>query len=398
MSHVHADAGPRPAARRQVRILLAVLVTPFAVATAVGLILLWPSPGSVEVPAEIGPPPERAEAVLERVTRGPCPGTEDEPGAALCSSATARITTGPHSGETVDLADTGAEGYGSLLEPGDRVVVAQVGEGEPGGGWYFEDFARRQPMLILAAVFGATVILLGRWRGLFSIIGLGFSLLLLVRFVLPSILEGNNPLAVAIVGAAAVMFVALYLTHGVNVRTTSAVAGTLASLFLIGILSNLFVGATHLTGLASEESGFLRALAGDIDLHGLLLGGIVIGSLGVLDDVTVTQASAVWEISRANAAYGFRQLYGAALRIGRDHVASTVNTLVLAYAGASLPLLVLFTLSNRPLGDVLTGEVVAQEIVRTLAGSIGLVASVPVTTALTAFVATRHRGSGEAGG
>jgi uncharacterized membrane protein len=123
----------------------------------------------------------------------------------------------------------------------------------------------------------------------------------------------------------------------------------------------------------------------------LLLGGIVIGSLGVLDDVTVTQASAVWELSLANTTYGFRQLYGAAVRIGRDHIASTVNTLVLAYAGASLPLLVLFTLSNRPLGDVLTGEVVAQEIVRTLVGSIGLVASVPITTALTAFVATRHR-------
>jgi uncharacterized membrane protein len=131
--------------------------------------------------------------------------------------------------------------------------------------------------------------------------------------------------------------------------------------------------------------------AGNIDLHGLLLGGIVIGSLGVLDDVTVTQASAVWELSLANTTYGFRQLYRAAIRIGRDHIASTVNTLVLAYAGASLPLLILFTLSNRHLGDVLTGEVVAEEVVRTLIGSIGLVAAVPVTTALTAFVATRHR-------
>jgi uncharacterized membrane protein len=391
MTHLHADVGPRPAARRLVRILLALLVTPFAVATVVGLFILWPDHRSVDVPAAIGAQPERAEAVLVRVTRAPCSGTSDDPRTPLCSSATARIGTGPHRGETVDLQQTGGDAYGARIEPGDRVIVARVGGDEPGAGWYFEDFARRRPMLLLAVVFAVAVALLGRWRGVFSLVGLVFSLVLLVRFVLPSILEGRDPVAVAVVGAAAVMFVALYLAHGFNVRTTSAVAGTLMSLLLIGVLSQLFVGGTHLTGLASEEGEFLRALAGNIDLHGLLLGGIVIGSLGVLDDVTVTQASAVWELSLANTTYGFRQLYGAALRIGRDHIASTVNTLVLAYAGASLPLLILFTLSNRPLGDVLTGEIVAEEVVRTLVGSIGLVASVPITTALTAFVATRHR-------
>lgn len=391
MTHLHGDAGPRPAARRQVRILLTLLVAPFAVATVVGLFILWPAHGSVEVPAAIGPQPERAEAVLLSVTRAPCSGTLDDPGGPPCSTATARIRTGPHRGETVDLPETAAGGYGSLLEPGDRVIIALVGGDGPGAGWYFDDFARRRPMILLAVLFAGAVVLLGRWRGVFSLVGLVFSLGFLVRFVLPSILEGHDPVAVALVGAAAVMFFALYLAHGFNVRTTSAVAGTLASLLLIGILSSLFVETTHLTGLASEESGFLRALAGNVDIHGLLLGGIVIGSLGVLDDVTVTQASAVWELSLANTTYGFRQLYGAAVRIGRDHIASTVNTLVLAYAGASLPLLVLFTLSNRPLSDVLTGEVVAQEIVRTLVGSIGLVAAVPITTALTAFVATRHR-------
>ena len=391
MSHVHADAGPRPAARRQVRILLAVLVTPFAVATVIGLISLWPADRAVEVPEAIGPQPERAEAVIVRVSHAPCAGAAEDPAGELCTSASARIRTGPHRGETVDLPEFGHQGYGSRLDPGDRVIVAYVGGDDPGAGWYFEDFARRRPMLLLAAVFAVAVLLLARKRGLFSLAGLAFSLVLLVRFVLPAILEGRDPVAVAVVGSAAIMFVTLYLAHGVNVRTSSAVVGTLASLLLIGILSNLFVGATELTGTASEESNFLRALAGNIDIRGLLLGGIVIGSLGVLDDVTVTQASAVWELSLANAGYGFRQLYGAALRIGRDHIASTVNTLVLAYAGASLPLLVLFTLSNRSLGDVLTGEIVAQEIIRTLVGSIGLVAAVPITTALTAFVATRHR-------
>ncbi|MGH9010668.1 MAG: YibE/F family protein, partial [Acidimicrobiia bacterium] len=378
MTHLHADVGPRPAARRQVRTLLAVLVTPFALATVAGLILLWPAGDSVDVPAVIGPPPERAEAVVVRVTRTPCSGTAEGREIPLCSSATVRIRTGPHRGDTVDLEAAVSDGYGYRLDPGDKIVIALVGGDVPGAGWYFEDFARRRPMIFLALIFAAAVALLGRWRGAFSLLGLAFSLVMLVRFVLPSILEGNDPVAVAVVGAAAIMFVALYLAHGFNVRTTSAVAGTLASLLVIGVLAGLFVGATELTGLASEEGGFLQALSGNIDLHGLLLGGIVIGSLGVLDDVTVTQASAVWELSLANTSYGFRQLYTAAIRIGRDHVASTVNTLVLAYAGASLPLLILFTLSNRPLGDVLTGEIVAEEVVRTLVGSIGLVAAVPI--------------------
>jgi uncharacterized membrane protein len=192
--------------------------------------------------------------------------------------------------------------------------------------------------------------------------------------------------AVSVVGAAVIMFVTLYLAHGLNVRTTTAVLGTLGALVLTGVLAWAFVEASHLTGLSSEEAGFLQAAAGQVNLEGLLLGGIVIGSLGVLDDVTVTQASAVWELYHANPSMGFRALFSAGLRIGRDHIASTVNTLVLAYAGASLPLLVLFTLSNRDLSEVLTGELVAQEIVRTLVGSIGLVAAVPLTTALGALV------------
>ena len=189
------------------------------------------------------------------------------------------------------------------------------------------------------------------------------------------------------------MFVALYLAHGINARTTTAVLGTVGALFITGVLAWIFVTGTHLTGLASEESGLLAASLSGVSLKGLLLGGIVIGSLGVLDDVTVTQASAVWELHQANPSYGFSRLYAAGLRIGRDHIASTVNTLVMAYAGASLPLLVLFTLSSRQLGDVLTSEILAQEIVRTLVGSIGLISAVPITTALAAFVADRsiHR-------
>jgi uncharacterized membrane protein len=254
----------------------------------------------------------------------------------------------------------------------------------------FADFQRRTPLLVLGLIFAVMVVLLGRWRGLTALAALGISLLIIIRFVLPALLAGESPLLVAVVGSAAVMFLALYLTHGVTAQTTTAVLGTMVSLALTAVLGTVFVAAARFTGLATEEAGFLQATAGQVDLRGLLLAGIVIGSLGVLDDVTVTQASAVWQLHRAAPDAGPVAIYRAALNIGRDHIASTVNTLVLAYAGASLPLLVLFTLSNQPLTAVLSGEIVAEEIVRTLVGSIGLVASVPITTGLAAWVVTRH--------
>jgi uncharacterized membrane protein len=185
------------------------------------------------------------------------------------------------------------------------------------------------------------------------------------------------------------MLAVLYVTGGLHSQTTVAVLGTLLSLALIAVLAWLFVTAGKLTGLADEDAVFLSAANGTINLQGLLLGGIVIGSLGVLDDMTVTQVSAVWELRRANPAYDARALYRSAERIGRDHIASTINTLVLAYAGASLPLLIFFTQSNLALGHILTSEVIAVEIVRTLVGSIGLIASVPITTALASWVVTR---------
>ncbi|MDQ4096579.1 MAG: YibE/F family protein, partial [Actinomycetota bacterium] len=180
--------------------------------------------------------------------------------------------------------------------------------------------------------------------------------------------DATSPIAVAVVGSSVILLANLYLAHGFNLRTTTAVVGTLASLALICLLAVIFVAAAHFSGLGTEEATFLQAASSRINLKGLLLGGIIIGSLGVLDDVTVTQSSAVWELHEANPGLGPRRLYRSALRIGRDHIASTVNTLVLAYAGASLPLLILLVEANQDVANVLTGELVAVEIVRTLVG------------------------------
>lgn len=367
--------------------LLFLAVLPFAAAAAVGLVLLWPGPP--ERNAVFGPPVTLYDGSVVDVAVRPCLGAEAGP--ARCATMTVRMAEGPERGAKVDVEI--GEGAGApKVKRGDPVVLGRTAEGGAPATYYFADFQRRRPLLLLGLLFAAVVVLLGRWRGLAALAALAVSLLVVVRFVLPAILEGSSPVAVALVGAAVIMFLALYLTHGVNAQTTTAVLGTMASLAVTAVLASVFVAASRFTGLASEEAGFLQSAAGQVSLQGLLLGGIVIGSLGVLDDVTVTQASAVWQLHRANPALTVRELYHSGLHIGRDHIASTVNTLVLAYAGASLPLLLLFTLSHQGVGSIVTGETVATEVVRTLVGSVGLVASVPITTGLAAVVVSRSHG------
>ncbi len=382
-SHSHAvgDRGPSsPRARR----MLAALVVPFLVATGLGVVALWP--GDLDEVPVLGAPQEQFDAEVVAVERGPCTGTPPDAG-VRCSRPRAMLLEGPDEGEVVDLQEQSDVGAALRLERGDTIVLGYFPDAGAGFEYSFADRERGAPLVTLAAIFVVAVVGLGRWKGLRALLGLGASLVVLTTFVLPAILAGANPLAVALVGSAVIATFALYLAHGLNAWTTTALVGTLASLALVGVLGSVFVDAARFSGLADEEASFLQVTAGQIDLRGLLLGGIVIGALGVLDDVTVTQVSAVWELHGAKPDYGRWDLYRAALRIGRDHIASTVNTLVLAYAGASLPLFLLFTQADQSLADVVNGESVAVEVVRALAGSVGLVASVPLTTALAVFVA-----------
>jgi uncharacterized membrane protein len=367
------------------RLLAAVVAS--AVVTIVGLAVLWPRGHRPDISKALGPKAQLVRGRVELVEVKPCEGTR-RADKVTCTAASVKLSDGPDKGTVVIVENPTGPGT-PVIHDGDRLVLGYSADADPGQQYYFADYERRAPLLLLGAVFAVAVCVLGRWRGLRALLGLAVTFVILTGFVLPAILEGKSPVWVAVFGAAAALLVNLYLAHGFEVRTTTAVLGTLASLVLIGALAGGFVALTHLTGLADEEATYLQSLSAHIDVRGLLLGGIIIGSLGVLDDVTVTQASAVWELHEANPELGGRELYRKALNIGRDHIASVVNTLVLAYAGASLPLLVLFVESNRGLGDVLTGETVAAEIVRTLVGSIGLVASVPITTALAAAVAGR---------
>jgi uncharacterized membrane protein len=350
---------------------------------------------------ELGVSDTSYPATVVRVDQFECPGDEQDEATIVCVEMTFRLDGGPDEGDarTVELYDVGSQ---PELSVGDAIVVPYLASAQEEFR-YSPQFERERgwPMLVLALLFAALVVVQGRLRGLSALAGLAASIGVIVVFVLPALIEGSAPVPVAVVAASAIAFLALYLAHGFSPLTTVALLGTLASLVLVAALSWVFTRATTLSGLG-EETQFIRAFGGELDFSGLLLAGMILGALGALDDMTVTQASAVAELRVANPDYRFSELYRAGSRIGRDHVASTVNTLALAYAGASLPLLLVFVSSQQSAGRVLTSEVVATEVVRTLVGSIGLVASVPLTTALAARLvggphrpAARLRGRGD---
>lgn len=365
---------------------LAVVSAVLAFATLIGLVALWPS-GDVTSSLD-NFTTTFYDARVDRVEVVPCPGLPSGEDTTLrCAELDVELLEGPDTGVVValDVFDAASADF----SVGETVVVEFDDQAPEGFQYRFSDRQRTSVLLWLTVLFAASVVVLGRWRGLAALVGLGISLAVLLVFTVPALVDGSDPLAVALVSAAAISFAAIYLSHGFNSMSTVALMGTLASLALTAVLATVFVQLAGITGLASEQATFLQLGSVEVGLQGLVLAGIVIGALGALDDMTVTQASAVWELRAAAGPRSVAQLYRSGIRIGRDHVASTVNTLVLAYAGASMPLLLFFSLTAQPLGVVANGELVATEIVRTLVGSIGLVASVPLTTALAAWTASQ---------
>jgi uncharacterized membrane protein len=289
---------------------------------------------------------------------------------------------------------------GVLIEPGAAIrVVPNVPAGDAEGQalvptaaqpWVFLDYDRKRSLLWLALAFAAVIIVLARRRGALALLGLAASLFLLVRFVVPAILEGRSPVLVAVVGSLAVLLVTLALAHGLSAVTVAAALGAAATLALTAGLALLMVDAAQLTGFVSDQAVLLGAVsAGTVSPQGLLLAGMVIGALGVLDDVTVSQASTVMALRRAAPDRGPREVYREAVSVGRDHLAATVNTLALAYAGAALPILLVFSTTGTSLAEAANREIVAQELVALLVGSIGIAAAVPLTTAVAVMLARR---------
>ncbi|WP_165355026.1 YibE/F family protein [Nocardioides oleivorans] len=380
-SHVeHPSLGPAP---RNLRVLMAALVGPLVLATLVGLVLLWPD-GDLELTAP-GVDVQRGTATVTELVPCQLVGGKEVEG---CQAATIDVLSGPGEGD----ASVAVLPYGEKapqVDVGDRIIVSYTAGAPVGEQYAFQDFDRGPPLLTLTILFAVGVLVLSRWRGIGALASLAYSLVLIVVFTLPAIMEGSSPLAVAVVTASAIMLVTLYLSHGFNVRSTVAMLGTLVSLVVIGVLGWVFTTVGHFTGLVDEGSQYISGVAGQVDLHGLLLAGLVIGALGVLDDVTVTQTWAVWELADVDPDASVRTLFGRAMRIGRSHAASTVNTLVLAYVGATLPLMLVFSALSLPFGIAISQEVVAQEVVRGLVGGLGILAAVPVTTGIAALIAAR---------
>ncbi len=302
------------------------------------------------------------------------------------SGITVRIDDGERAGDEVLVENVPPEVIDVGLEPGDGLALIRTPATDqvPERISYF-GIERDRPLLVLLLAFVVVVLIVARLRGLLALISLGFAGLVMGYFVLPGLLTGESPVLVALVGSTAIMYVVLYATHGLSIRTSAALAGTLGGLAITAVVGLYAIGATHLTGVTDEGSRVLTSVTSDITFSQLLLAAVVIAGLGVLNDVTITQSSAVWELRTAAPAMSRATLFASAMRIGRDHIASTIYTIVFAYAGTALTVLLVIQLFDRPLLDLIATEEIAEEIVRSLVSSIGLVLAVPITTVIAAL-------------
>lgn len=375
----HSHAGPT---RLPMTTLAWVVLAPLALVTLVGLVLLWPTASkSPQAPSSV----QEIDGVVIAVEPEDCPADTPDgvPGPTACGTVTVELEEAETGSKVVEGPIPDWSGAPEVAE-GDAVVVA-VSEGPDGPIYGIVDQQRGIQLWVLLAAFSLALIAFGRWRGVTALIGLAVTFGILLVFMVPAIIAGEPPVLVALVAASAITLVVLYLTHGVSLATTVAVVGTMAALALTGVLSEFAVEALYLTGVTDDISMAVVDRYG-VDARGLLVASIIIGSVGVLDDVTVTQSVTVTELGLANPAYRFRELYRAGSRVGRSHIASVVNTIVLAYAASSLPLIVLVVADNSSLGGIATTQLIAQEVVRSTVATLGLIAAVPLTTGLAALV------------
>ncbi len=398
-SHSHSLSGPTPVDSLPAKIVVGLLVA-IGVAVLAGAIVLWPSRQHVDIPmpfqnAAGGAVSTQAGHVLSSgmgdcgspsvsqvLTTAPQPAP---PGAGRCVLTRVAIDSGPNAGANTLLESSPGPGQPKFAV-GDHIRLVRQVDDQGATSYAFYDFERGWPLVALAVAFAVVIVAVARWRGLLALVGIVVAFGVLVVFLLPALRDGAPAVPVALVAAAAILYAVIYLAHGVSLRTSAALLGTLTSLLLAAGLSWAAIQLAHLTGLSDDQNATVSAYLGNVSIGGLLLAGFIIGSLGVLNDVTVTQASTVFELAHLGGSR--RAIFLGAIRVGRDHIASTVYTLVLAYAGSSLPLLLLFSVANRSLTDVLTTESVAIEVARSAVGGIALALSVPLTTAIAAALAT----------
>ncbi len=360
------------------------------VVLAVAIVVVLPRLGQQPSPTEQPLAPGETETMAARVVEVLEEGTIEMDGGGTLpyQRLLLRVEGGSLAGQEMEVEEGTVNiiSQDRLFHVGDRVYLERA-VGSDGDRFYISDFERTGPLFWIVTLFVGLVVLVGRGKGLRSLVGTLFSMVVIFTFIVPQIIAGQDPVVVSIAGSIVLLAVSNYLIYGWNPRAHAAVAGMVLSLVLTGVLAWLFVGWARLTGL-SEEGGYLvLELGPGINLQGLVLGGIIIGAMGALDDVCVAQVSVVFELLDANPDLEWVDLFRRAFNVGRDHIAAMVNTLVLAYTGASLPLLLAFTLYQEPLWRRVNREPIAEEIVRTLVGSMGLVMAAPITSLIASLLA-----------
>jgi uncharacterized membrane protein len=297
------------------------------------------------------------------------------------------IETGKLKGKKLTVTSGGLVSSGtSRYDVHDRVIVAQLYQPDGTSEFFIVDYVRRDALLLLFALFTCTTIVVAGKRGIASLLGMAYSFFIIFSFVIPNIAQGGNPILIALAGGIMIIPVTFYMSHGFNTKTHTAIAGTVICLFITGVLSELAIEWAHLTGFASEDANFVQLMSnGSVNIKGLLLAGIIVGLFGILDDITISQAAIVAQLKETSPHLSFAQLYKRSMDVGKDHIGSLINTLILVYAGAALPFLLLITANGQSLATTINYEIIAEEIVRTLTASIGLILAVPITT----FIAAR---------
>ena len=293
---------------------------------------------------------------------------------------------------TVEWGGRVALNANGLLSPGDRVLVSQRRGDNDTREYAIEDVVRLPSLAPFAVALVLALLVVARWQGLASLAGLGGSVAVFLLAIVPAVQRGQDPLVATLAGALGVLVIAVFVVHGFNRKSVAALIGSAACLLVVVVLAGLALAAAHITGLGSEEAVFLAVgSAGRIDLHRLVVAGIVVGSLGALVDMGIGQASATFELAAAHDEMRGRRLYGSALNVGRDHIGSLVNTLALAYFGGAMPLIVLLSLGNLPLSLTANSETIVGSIIAVIVASVGLVLCVPITTAIAVLLVDRRR-------
>ncbi|GGJ15392.1 YibE/F family protein [Paenarthrobacter histidinolovorans] len=413
-SHGHPEGSePTPqaiASRKRANWLLAAVLVPLGVLTLVGMLLMWPS-GSREginfsSPYQAAPGVTFDTGRIQSVVVESCSQTgqsnssqsnssqsnSSQPNQSGGSQCTFAFTVPDKGGEAVKVVINPDVAMSHGVDVGDSIRYlnlsgvqgSNAGSGAP--AYVFVDFVRNIPIAALAVLYAVVVIAVARWRGFRALLGLVGAYFVLVSFILPGLVEGKPPLLLALVGSTVIMIGVLYFAHGFSARTSTALLGTIFGLGITALLAAWATDAANLAGVGNHDASTLVNMSPQISISGIILCGLIISGLGVLNDVTITQSSAVWELYELAPNTSARKLFSSAMRIGRDHIASTVYTIAFAYAGAALPILIIVMLYDRPLAEALTSAELSEEVIRTLVGSIGLVLAIPVTTLIAVLV------------